>query len=194
VFATQHGEQSIDTSPMEKTSFSMRRRSAAHTVPMKTVDLSHNCFTESYWKPIKRVEDPLPPDNYLRGPTINLKERELDQYNEYAKYMYDRRIVDGEVMRRYRENGDIVSMCVDHRELTKDVGFWKSEEEIRKLAYLHIRELKKIRAYDLFNMQPDSYNVKGDNKAENEGKKPQAAKSMKEVPKAEPKKGPKKAN
>ena len=139
---------------------------------IKVLDLSQNAATELYWKPIKRVEDPIPPDHFLRGPTINIKEWESAQYNEWAAYMYDRRIIDGEVFRRYRENGDIVNMCIDHRELTKDVGFWRSEEEIRRAAWLHIKDLKKLKPFDMFDMKPDGYEVKTGTKHMNEGKKP----------------------
>jgi hypothetical protein len=95
--------------------------------------------------------------------------------NDWAAYMYDRRIIDGEVFRRYRENGDIVNMVIDHRELTKDLGFWRSEEEIRRVAWLHIKDLKKMKAYDAFDMKVESYEVKTGTKHVNEGKKPERA-------------------
>lgn len=64
--------------------------------------------------------------------------------NEYMSYIYDRRILDMEVLRRFRENGDVIQMVTDPIELTKDAGFWKIEDEITKVAYLHLKDLKKL--------------------------------------------------
>lgn len=63
-------------------------------------------------------------------------------------------------------------MAANAAELTKDVNFWKSEEEIQRVAYLYMKETKALRPFDNFNMKPDSYDIKAGSKHENEGKKP----------------------
>lgn len=95
--------------------------------------------------------------------------------NEHASFTYDRRVIDQEVMRRFRENGDVINIAHNMADLNKDIAFWKLEEEISKIAYLHMKDLKKISPYDMFVMKPESYDVKSGGMAVNAGKKPPPA-------------------
>ena len=53
---------------------------------------------------------------------------------EYFKKVYDRRIVDFDVFKKFQSQGEVIKMTVDPRELTKDKGFWKLEEEYQEKA------------------------------------------------------------
>ena len=86
-------------------------------------------------------------------------------------YIYDKRIIDMEVIRRFREQGDIIQMLSDPFDLTKDINFWKTEDEITKCAYLHLKDLKKMKAFNDFGFKVDSYDVKGGEKLEVGGKR-----------------------
>lgn len=103
-----------------------------------------------------------------------LKEWENAAINEQASWLYDRRNVDQDVFRRFRENGDVINMATSAAELTKDLNFWKTEEEVQKVAFLYMKETKGLRPFDSYNMKPDSYDIKAGSKHDTEGKKPTA--------------------
>ena len=50
--------------------------------------------------------------------------------NEFQSKIYDRRIVDMEVYRRFQENGNILKMTINQKDLNKDTAFWESEASI----------------------------------------------------------------
>lgn len=62
-------------------------------------------------------------------------------------------------------------MLLDPTELTRDVAFWKTEEEITQVAYLHMKDFKKLKPFNTFGFKLDSYDVKGGTKLENDGVK-----------------------
>lgn len=50
--------------------------------------------------------------------------------NAYFSYVYDRRFIDQDVFRRLQAQGEIIKMAIDSKDLNKDGGFWKEEEQI----------------------------------------------------------------
>ena len=44
--------------------------------------------------------------------------------------------------------------------LSNDLNFWKQENEINMEAQKFVRQMKKLRPYDYFNMKPDVYDMR----------------------------------
>lgn len=60
-------------------------------------------------------------------------------------------------------------MYVDYRQLNADDNFWKTEKEITKFAYQHIKELKRLKPFDFFKLAPQTYDVRGDGQDQDAG-------------------------
>lgn len=116
-------------------------------------DFTHAPNSETFWKPIVRKRDPVP-DNSLLNNKVQLKEWEMNLNNQFHANIYDRRVIDQDVLRRFRMQGGSIQMAIDYRDLTKDENFWKTEKDITRQAQNHIKELSKIIPFDSFKLSP----------------------------------------
>ena len=66
--------------------------------------------------------------------------------------------------------GGTIQMYVDYRQLNADENYWKTEKEITRFAYQHIKELKRLKPFDFFKLAPQTYDVRGNEQQEG-GKK-----------------------
>ena len=89
-----------------------------------------------------------------------LKDWEMTQINDFYSYIWDRRILDGEIFRRYKMQGDIIKTTSNMLVLANDLHFWKNENDINIDAQIFVRKMKKLRPYDFFNMKPDVYDMR----------------------------------
>ena len=119
----------------------------------KLNDFTQAVSIERNWLPIVRKPDAVP-DNLIIQNKVQLKEWELNQNNLHMANLYDRRIIDQEVLRRFRMQGGTIQMYVDYKDLTKDENFWKQENDITKFAMLHMKELKELNTYDFHKLKP----------------------------------------
>ena len=114
-----------DTAPVEQ---ALR----AHQLGSKVIDFTHDTLPETNWKPIEKTFDRVPPQFYLEEKSKTLlKEWEAEQHAEHYKFVYDRRGIDVDVFKPFQINGDVIKNTIDHKELMKDKGFWKKEEELQ---------------------------------------------------------------
>lgn len=67
-------------------------------------------------------------------------------------------------------------MLVDPNDLAGAVNFWKTEDELTKIARGYIKELRKRKVYDFHEISPEEYNLKA---ADGPGKGGKAAKKAK---------------
>ena len=60
-------------------------------------------------------------------------------------------------------------MAIDQKDLNKDGGFWKEEEQIQQKALDHLKELKRIKVFYFHKIMPQTYDLKitGDPSAKN---------------------------
>jgi len=93
------------------------------------IDLTHDVLPELSWRPIQKTFDRVPPSGIIDDRTL-LREWELEQQNEYYRFVYDRRNLDLDVFKPFQTQGDTIKMTIDAKDLTKDKQFWKTEEEI----------------------------------------------------------------
>ena len=56
--------------------------------------------------------------------------------------------------------GDIIKATGDYRNLTQNEVFWKEETALTLEALKFIKEFKKMKPYDTFNIKPDAYDMK----------------------------------
>ena len=101
----------------------------AHQLSARVIDLTHDTLPESKWRPIQKTYDKVPPQNILED-RILLRDWEVDQQHEHFSYVYDRRMIDADVFRKLQQNGEIIKMAIDAKDLTKDANFWRTEKEI----------------------------------------------------------------
>jgi hypothetical protein len=45
-------------------------------------------------------------------------------------------------------------MAIDQKDLNKDGGFWKEEEQIQIKALEHLKELKRLKVFDFHKITP----------------------------------------
>lgn len=57
-------------------------------------------------------------------------------------------------------NGDTIRATVDYKALTNDASFWKAEMDVMQEAVKFIKEFKRMKPYDYFNIQPEVYDMK----------------------------------
>ena len=119
----------------------------AHQLSARVIDLTHDTLPESHWRPIVKTYDKIPPQNILED-RILLRDWEVDCQNEYYRYVYDRRHIDMDVFRKLQQNGEIIKMAIDAKDLTKDANFWRTEAEIQQKAVAYINSLKKLKPFD----------------------------------------------
>lgn len=65
------------------------------------IDLTHESPIELYWRPIIRAPEKKPAENVLKDKLL-LKDWEMTQINDFYSYIWDRRILDGEIFRRFK--------------------------------------------------------------------------------------------
>lgn len=102
----------------------------------------------------------MPADNVLKDKLL-LKDWEQTKVNEAFSWIYDRRVIDQEIFKRFQTLGDTIKTTPDYRNLTLDEEFWKAERETQAHAVSFLNEFKKIKPYDAFNIKPESYDLKG---------------------------------
>lgn len=102
----------------------------AHQLSARVIDLTHDTLPEEHWRPIQKTYDKIPPQNILED-RILLRDWEIEQQNEYYRFVYDRRLIDVDVFRKLQQNGEIIKMAIDAKDLTKDANFWRTEQEIQ---------------------------------------------------------------
>jgi len=61
---------------------------------------------------------------------------------EFYSYTFNRIYFDNEVFKQFINNGKIIKMLVDPKDLQEAKEFWKTEEEITKTATGYIRKLR----------------------------------------------------
>ena len=72
-----------------------------HAMAANIVDLTHDALPENNgWRPIKKEYDRVPPEPVLRDKLL-LREREMEQANEYFTKVYDRRLLDVDVFKKF---------------------------------------------------------------------------------------------
>jgi len=64
------------------------------------------------------------------------------------------------VFKKFIGNGKIIKMLVDPNDLAGATNFWKTEDELTKVAREFIRKLRKQKVYDFHNIAPEEYNLK----------------------------------
>lgn len=135
---------------------------------LNVYDLTHDVIHELYWKPIVRKPEEKPADNVLKDKLL-LKDWEQTLVNENFTWIYDRRIIDQEVFKKFQMLGDTIKTTADYRNLTNDQEFWKEERLTQQAAVYFLNEFKKMKPYDTFNIKPETYDMKS-----NETEKPKA--------------------
>ena len=65
------------------------------------IDLTHESPIELFWRPIIRAPEKKPAENVLKDKLL-LKDWEMTQINDFYSYIWDRRILDGEIFRRFK--------------------------------------------------------------------------------------------
>ena len=125
------------------------------------VDLTHDTFpnNDTKWRPIQKTYDRVPPIAVLEDKTL-LREWEIEQMLEYFSYIYDRKNVDFEVLRRFQAQGEIIKMAIDYKDLTRDKNFWKTEAEIADKALFYLKQLQRLKPFDYHKIQPQTYDMK----------------------------------
>ena len=108
----------------------------------KVIDLTHDTLPETTWRPIDKTFDRVPPQGIL-GDKVLLREWEQELQGEYFKFVYDRRVLDMDVFKKFQANGEVIKMANDI-ELTKDKNFWKSEADIQENAIRFINQMKRV--------------------------------------------------
>ena len=86
----------------------------------------------------------------------------MAQNKEHYSYSFNRIYFDNEIFKQYQGNGKIIKMLVDPKDLADAKDFWKSEEDITKLARKYMTDLKKRKVYDFHDVNPEAYNLKGE--------------------------------
>ena len=104
-------------------------RSRKHAMHATVVDLTHDMLPENTWRPIKKEYDRVPPQKCLDDKVL-LKEWEMNASNEHYSKIYDRRMIDVDVFKKFAAQGEVIKMAIDPRELTRDKHFWKAEDDI----------------------------------------------------------------
>ena len=94
------------------------------------IDLTHDCLPEKEWKPVRHEPEKIPPLTIIKD-NVLLRDWEQTLVNEWYSYVYDRRIIEIECLRKFITNGEIVKMAIDPRDLTRDKNFWKEEVAIQ---------------------------------------------------------------
>ena len=79
--------------------------------------------------------------------------------NENFTWIYDRRVIDQEVFKKFQMLGDKIKLASDYRTLTADQEFWKEERAAQAMAATFLDEFKKMKPYDAFNIQPETYDL-----------------------------------
>ena len=124
----------------------------------KVIDLTHDTLPETTWRPIDKTFDRVPPQGIL-GDKVLLREWEQELQGEYFKFVYDRRVLDMDVFKKFQANGEVIKMANDI-ELTKDKNFWKSEADIQENAIRFINQMKRVQPFDVHKLQPQTYDLK----------------------------------
>ena len=125
----------------------------------KVIDLTHDSLPEHHWQPIRKRFDKVPAASIIEDRVL-LREWEQEQVNHYYRNIYDRRDIDIDVFKRFQLNGEIIKMTIDAAELTKDKKFWQLENEIQNKAVKYVNSLRKLKPFDLHNLQPQTYDLK----------------------------------
>ncbi len=123
------------------------------------IDLTHDVIHELYWRPIERKPEEKPPDNVLKDKLL-LKDWEQTKVNENFSWIYDRRVIDQEVFKRFQLLGETIKITADYRTLTNDAEFWKEERATQVATVQFINEFKKMKPYDTFEIKPETYDMK----------------------------------
>ena len=124
----------------------------------KVVDLTHDTAPEKAWHPIKKAWEKVPPVPIMKEKVL-FYEWKMDVENEHYKNRFDRRLVDIDVFKKLNQQGEIIKMQIDAKELTKDEKFWDTEKEIQTNAAKFITQLKDIKPYDLYDIGTTSYGM-----------------------------------
>ena len=101
------------------------------------IDLTHDALPEQKWRPIAKTYDRIPPQIVLEDKQ-RLREWETDLQRDYFSYVYDRGPISEEVFKKLQSQGEIIKVTIDHRDLTKDKNFWKTEQDIQEKAKSYI--------------------------------------------------------
>ena len=80
-----------------------------HAMAAKVVDLTHDALPENSWKPIRKEYDKLPAVGVLNDKVL-LREWEMNEADEYFGKIYDRRMADVDVFRRFAAQGEVIKM------------------------------------------------------------------------------------
>ena len=124
----------------------------------KVVDLTHDTAPEKAWHPIKKAWEKVPPVPIMKEKVL-FYEWKMETENEHYKNRFDRRLVDLDVFKKLNQQGEIIKMQIDARELTKDEKFWETEKEIQANAAKYITQLKDINPYDLHKIGTSAYEI-----------------------------------
>ena len=121
--------------------------------------MTHDTLPEVVWRPIIKIPDAMPPPNVIND-KVNLHAWELAANKEHFAYSFNRIYFDNEVFKQFMSNGKIIKMLVDPKDLQEAKDFWKTEDEITKLAGKYIRELKTRKVYDFHQINPEAYDLR----------------------------------
>lgn len=123
------------------------------------IDLTHDTLPEVKWRPIKKMPEQIPEPRIINDKQ-NLHHWELALQKEHYSYTYNRIYFDNLVFKQFISNGKIIKMLVDPNDLAGATNFWKTEDELTKVARGFIKELRTRKVYDFHDISPEEYNLK----------------------------------
>jgi len=105
------------------------------------IDLTHDTLPEIKWRPIKKMPEQIPEPKVINN-KADLHHWEMAIQKEHYSYTYDRRYFDNLVFKKFIGNGKIIKMLVDPNDLAGATNFWKTEDELTKVARDFIKKLR----------------------------------------------------
>jgi hypothetical protein len=134
---------------------------AAPQMQSALVDMTHDVLPEIKWRPIKKIPEEIPSAEIVNE-KVNLQNWEMAMNKAFYAYTYNRIYADNEVFKQFISNGNVIKMLVDPRDLQGATAFWKNEEDITKLAKKYMAGLRKRKAYDFHDINPEAYDLRAD--------------------------------
>jgi hypothetical protein len=82
----------------------------------KVIDLTHDTLPEIVWRPIAKLPELVPPPNIIND-KVNLMNWEMQLQKEHYYHTFNRIYFDNEVFKPFINNGKVIKMLVDPKDL-----------------------------------------------------------------------------